>query len=64
MVIRPFEGLVLTHLKVHCSLPTEPVDDAVNMGLHSILQDLGYSGSYTWILYKLSRLSGPELICR
>ncbi len=60
-VVKSFEGLVLAHLKDITGTLLDPlqfayranrsVDDAVNMGLHYILQHLDKPGTYARILF-------------
>ncbi len=64
VVMKSFEKLVLAHLKDitgplldtfqfawQVSLPNRSVDDAVNMGLHYVLQHLDRPGAYVRILF-------------
>ncbi|KAF7705699.1 hypothetical protein C0J45_2293, partial [Silurus meridionalis] len=54
VVIKPFDRLVLVYLKdISRPLldPLQFVDDAVNMGLHFILQNLDKLGTYLRILF-------------
>lgn len=81
--MKSFERLVLSHLKAITDPLLAPlqfayranrsVDDAVNMALHFILQQLDSSGTYARILFvdsssllqdKLSQLSRPDSTCR
>ncbi len=49
--MKPLERLVLAKLKDITGPLLDPVDDAVNMGLHYILQHLNIPGNYTRILF-------------
>ncbi len=61
VVVKSFEKLVLAHLKDITGLSVDPlqfadranryVDDAVNMGLHYVLQHLDRPGAYVRILF-------------
>ncbi len=79
VVMKSFEKMVLAHLKDITGPLLYPlqfayrvnrsVDDAVNMGLHYVLQHLDFSSAFNTIipnllLPKLSRLSMPTSICQ
>ncbi len=80
VVMKSFEKLVLAHLNDITGHSLDPlqfayranrfVDDAINMGLHYVLQHLDRPGAYVRILFvdfsvaKLTQLSMPTSICQ